>query len=57
MKVLFAVRLRIPILCKTELGKSAPKADPKGKADGKLVKIPVLVYVVKQGRRRRLTAS
>ena len=43
--MLLAVRLRVPDLCSSDQGKSGPKDKPRGDADGKRVKIPVLVYV------------
>ena len=45
VKTPHAESLRVPVLCQSEQGKSAPKARPKGVVDGKQVNIPVLSNV------------
>ena len=43
MRILFAVRTRVPGEGSSAQGKSGPKAQPKGEVDGQQVKIPALV--------------
>ena len=43
---------RVPEEGSSALGKSGPKARPKGVVDGRRVKIPVLSWVGAEGRRR-----
>ena len=42
MRILFAVRTRVPGEGSSAQGKSGPKVRPKGAADGQQVKIPAL---------------
>jgi hypothetical protein len=51
MKILHAVRLRVPDLRSTDQGESGPKDKPRGEADGKPVKILAPVLTAKWGRR------
>ncbi len=44
MKTPYAGSLRIPVLCQSEQGESAPKARQKCVVDGKQVNIPALKY-------------
>ena len=46
------VCLRVPGEGSSSQGKSGPKTRPKGVADGQQVDIPVLEYVVMEGRSR-----
>ena len=43
MRILFAVRTRVPGEGSSAQGKSGPKVRPKGAVDGQQVKIPALV--------------
>jgi len=45
LKMLHAARPRVPDPCSSDQGESVPKDKPKGEADGKLVKIPVLAHI------------
>ena len=57
MRILSTVRLRFPGEGSSALGKSGPKARPKGVVDGQQVDIPVLVLLVMEGRSRLKGAS
>ena len=57
MRILSTVRLRFPGEGSSALGKSGPKARPKGVVDGQLVDIPVLDMIVMEGRSRLRDAS
>ena len=46
------VCLRVPGEGSSSQGKSGPKTRPKGVADGQQVDIPVLEYIVMEGRSR-----
>ncbi len=48
---------RFPEEGSSALGKSGPKARPKGVVDGQLVDIPVLDMIVMEGRSRLRDAS
>ena len=50
VRTIHTERLRIPPLCQSTEGKSAPKDNAKAEADGKQVKIPVPMHITKQGR-------
>ena len=52
VRILSTVRLRFPGEGSSALGKSGPKVRPKGVADGQQVDIPVLEYIVMEGRSR-----
>ena len=52
VRILSTVRLRFPGEGSSALGKSGPKERPKGVSDGQQVDIPVLEYVVMEGRSR-----
>ena len=52
MRILSIESLRFPGEGSSALGKSGPKVRPKGVADGQQVDIPVLEYIVKEGRSR-----
>ena len=52
VRILSTVRLRFPGEGSSALGESGPKERPKGVSDGQQVDIPVLEYVVKEGRSR-----
>ena len=51
VRIHFTVNPRFPQLCSSTVGKSDPKARPKGVVDGKQVKIPVLEISAMAGRR------
>ena len=52
MRILSIESLRFPGEGSSALGKSGPKVRPKGVADGQQVDIPVLEYIVMEGRSR-----
>ena len=52
VRILSTVRLRFPGEGSSALGKSGPKERPKGVSDGQQVDIPVLEYIVMEGRSR-----
>ncbi len=52
VRILHTDRLRIPGEGSSALGKSGPKERPKGVSDGQQVDIPVLEYIVMEGRSR-----
>ena len=52
VRILSTVRLRFPGEGSSALGKSGPKERPRGVSDGQQVDIPVLEYVVMEGRSR-----
>ena len=57
MRILSIESLRFPGEGSSALGKSGPKVRPKGVADGQQVDIPVLEYVVMEGRSRLTKAD
>ena len=57
VRILSTVRLRFPGEGSSALGKSGPKVRPKGVSDGQQVDIPVLEYVVMEGRSRLTKAD
>ena len=57
VRILHTDRPRIPGEGSSALGKSGPKARPKGVVDGQLVDIPVLDMIVMEGRSRLRDAS
>ena len=52
VRILSTVRLRFPGEGSSALGLSGPKERPKGVSDGQQVDIPVLEYIVMEGRSR-----
>ena len=52
VRILSTVRLRFPGEGSSALGKSGPKERPRGVSDGQQVDIPVLEYIVMEGRSR-----
>ena len=52
VRILHTDRPRFPGEGSSALGKSGPKARPKGVVDGQLVDIPVLDMIVMEGRSR-----
>ena len=52
MRILSIESLRFPGEGSSALGKSGPKERPKGVSDGQQVDIPVLEYIVMEGRSR-----
>ena len=52
VRILSTVRLRFPGEGSSALGWSGPKERPKGVSDGQQVDIPVLEYIVMEGRSR-----
>ena len=50
VRTIHTERLRIPPLCQSTEGKSAPKDHARAEADGKQVKIPAPVHITKRGR-------
>ena len=52
VRILSTVRLRFPGEGSSALGKSGPKARSKDVVDGQQVDIPVLEYIVMEGRSR-----
>ena len=57
VRILSAARLRFPGAGSSAQGKSGPKARPRGVVDGQQVDIPVLVYIVMEGRSRLTKAG
>ncbi len=57
MRILFAVRTRVPGEGSSAQGKSGPKVRPKGVIDGQQVKIPALLTGVMEGRIRLIKAE
>lgn len=57
VRILSTVRLRFPGEGSSALGQSGPKERPKGVSDGQQVDIPVLEYVVMEGRSRLTKAD
>ncbi len=57
MRITYPETLRVPPDGSSAEGESGPKARPKGVVDGQRVKIPVLLLVGAEGRRRRELAG